>query len=199
MTDWGSVLRDIREEQGISQRQLAEMGRVNRNALRRFEKNDPRDSARQTLAVSTTLRAAVFSFPPTSTSPPNVALRRWRALSTATGATGKYSDAVGERHVGIPTVFDRLIQPAVLQQLHRLWAPTFSEHSYGFLLSQRIDGKTIRRHPPVRTRKHTNAADLDQSDPAQPKCVAALDLAPRVQRNILLNNASVSLPGHSAS
>jgi transcriptional regulator with XRE-family HTH domain len=41
MTDWGSILRGIREEQGISQRQLAKIGRVNRNALQRFENNDP--------------------------------------------------------------------------------------------------------------------------------------------------------------
>jgi RNA-directed DNA polymerase len=38
----------------------------------------------------------------------------------------------GERHLGIPTVFDRLIQQAVLQRLQPLWDPTFSEHSYGF-------------------------------------------------------------------
>src|SRR6516164_5184488 len=38
----------------------------------------------------------------------------------------------GERHLGIPTVFDRVIQQAVLQQLQPLWDPTFSEHSYGF-------------------------------------------------------------------
>ena len=38
-TRWGDVLREIREEQAISQRQLAEMAHINRNALRRFEKN----------------------------------------------------------------------------------------------------------------------------------------------------------------
>ena len=38
----------------------------------------------------------------------------------------------GERHLGIPTVFDRLIQQAVLQRLQPVWDPTFSEHSYGF-------------------------------------------------------------------
>jgi RNA-directed DNA polymerase len=41
-------------------------------------------------------------------------------------------DGGGERHLGIPTVSDRLIQQAVLQQLQPLWDPTFSEHSYGF-------------------------------------------------------------------
>jgi RNA-directed DNA polymerase len=32
----------------------------------------------------------------------------------------------------VPTVLDRTIQQAVLQQLQPLWDPTFSEHSYGF-------------------------------------------------------------------
>jgi RNA-directed DNA polymerase len=38
----------------------------------------------------------------------------------------------GERALGIPTVLDRTIQQAVLQQLQPLWDPTFSKHSYGF-------------------------------------------------------------------
>lgn len=38
----------------------------------------------------------------------------------------------GERHLGIPTVLDRLIQQAVLQVLQPAIDPTFSEHSYGF-------------------------------------------------------------------
>ena len=38
----------------------------------------------------------------------------------------------GERHLGIPTVVDRLIQQAVLQVLQPDIDPTFSEHSYGF-------------------------------------------------------------------
>ena len=36
---WGDILRDIREEQGISQRSLADLAGVNRNVLRRLEKN----------------------------------------------------------------------------------------------------------------------------------------------------------------
>src|SRR5215831_16914890 len=40
--------------------------------------------------------------------------------------------AGGTRDLGIPTVIDRVIQQAVLQQLQPLWDPTFSEHSYGF-------------------------------------------------------------------
>src|SRR2546421_334945 len=40
--------------------------------------------------------------------------------------------AGGTRDLGIPTVIDRVIQQAVLQQLQPLWDPTFSEHSYSF-------------------------------------------------------------------
>ena len=38
----------------------------------------------------------------------------------------------GERALGIPTVLDRVIQQAVLQQLQPMWDPTFSVHSFGF-------------------------------------------------------------------
>jgi RNA-directed DNA polymerase len=38
----------------------------------------------------------------------------------------------GVRFLGIPTVFDRLLQQAIMQVLHPLWESTFSDHSYGF-------------------------------------------------------------------
>ena len=38
----------------------------------------------------------------------------------------------GIRKLGVPCVVDRLIQQALLQVLQKRWAPTFSEHSYGF-------------------------------------------------------------------
>ena len=38
----------------------------------------------------------------------------------------------GMRELGIPTVFDRLIQQALLQVLQPLFDPTFSDHSHGF-------------------------------------------------------------------
>ena len=38
----------------------------------------------------------------------------------------------GVRILGIPTVLDRVIQQAVLQQLQPMWDPTFSAHSFGF-------------------------------------------------------------------
>ena len=41
-------------------------------------------------------------------------------------------DGGGMRKLGIPSVLDRFIQPAVLQVLQRQWDRTFSDHSYGF-------------------------------------------------------------------
>lgn len=38
----------------------------------------------------------------------------------------------GTRGLGIPTVFDRVIQQAIVQILTPIFDPTFSEHSYGF-------------------------------------------------------------------
>jgi group II intron reverse transcriptase/maturase len=38
----------------------------------------------------------------------------------------------GERHLGIPTVFDRLMQQALAQVIEPLCEGTFSDHSYGF-------------------------------------------------------------------
>jgi len=38
----------------------------------------------------------------------------------------------GMRKLGIPTVLDRFIQQAVMQELQKYWDPTFSAHSYGF-------------------------------------------------------------------
>ncbi len=38
----------------------------------------------------------------------------------------------GKRMLGIPTVLDRLINQALLQELSPIWEPTFSDHSYGF-------------------------------------------------------------------
>ena len=38
----------------------------------------------------------------------------------------------GERHLGIPTVFDRMLQHSISQELDKLYDETFSEYSYGF-------------------------------------------------------------------
>jgi len=41
-------------------------------------------------------------------------------------------DGKGTRILGIPTVLDRMIQQALLQVLHPIFDPTFSDDSYGF-------------------------------------------------------------------
>ena len=41
-------------------------------------------------------------------------------------------DRKGMRKLGIPTVVDRLIQHAILQEINIAFEPTFSQHSYGF-------------------------------------------------------------------
>jgi RNA-directed DNA polymerase len=38
----------------------------------------------------------------------------------------------GVRKLGIPTVFDRFIQQALLQVLQKYWDSTLCEHSFGF-------------------------------------------------------------------
>ena len=38
----------------------------------------------------------------------------------------------GERHLGIPTVFDRMLQHSISQELDKLYDETFSAYSYGF-------------------------------------------------------------------
>src|SRR6478609_7993537 len=55
--------------------------------------------------------------------------------------------AGGTRDLGIPTVIDRVIQQAVLQQLQPLWDPTFSEHSYGSGRAARPTKRWRRRRP----------------------------------------------------
>ena len=49
----------------------------------------------------------------------------------------------GERHLGVPTVIDRLIQQALLQVLQPEWDPSFSESSYGFRPNRRAHQAVI--------------------------------------------------------
>ena len=46
--------------------------------------------------------------------------------------TGIQQSGGGTRHLGIPTVLDRCIEPALWQVLPAEWDPTFSERSDGF-------------------------------------------------------------------
>lgn len=74
---------------------------------------------------------------------PSILKARWREIEEQL-LQGRYQpqpvrrveipkpDGGGMRNLGIPTVIDRMIQQAILQQLQPLWDPTFSEHSYGF-------------------------------------------------------------------
>ncbi len=50
----------------------------------------------------------------------------------------------GERELGIPTVFDRFIQQALLQVLQPLFDPTFSDASYGFRPGRRAHDAVLR-------------------------------------------------------
>lgn len=50
----------------------------------------------------------------------------------------------GERHLGIPTVHDRVIQQAISQVLTPIIDPTFSNHSYGFRPGKRTHGAVTR-------------------------------------------------------
>ncbi len=42
----------------------------------------------------------------------------------------------GMRQLGIPSVVDRLIQQALLQQLTPIFDPLFSDYSYGFIITR---------------------------------------------------------------
>ena len=66
----------------------------------------------------------------------------WEAVKVALLNDDYYPSAVrrvtipkpsgGERHLGIPTVMDRVIQQALHQVLSPIYDPTFSDNSYGF-------------------------------------------------------------------
>jgi group II intron reverse transcriptase/maturase len=56
----------------------------------------------------------------------------------------------GVRHLGIPTVLDRLIQQALLQVLTPIFDPPFSDHSYGYRPSRRAHGAVRQAREYVR-------------------------------------------------
>lgn len=64
----------------------------------------------------------------------------------------------GSRLLGIPTVFDRLIQQAIHQVLSPMWEPDFSESSFGFR-PYRNAGKAIKH-----AQTHINAGYQDIVD-----------------------------------
>jgi RNA-directed DNA polymerase len=53
-------------------------------------------------------------------------------------------DGKGTRTLGIPTVLDRMIQQALLQVLHPIFDPTFSDGSFGFRPGRGTHGAIVR-------------------------------------------------------
>jgi len=66
----------------------------------------------------------------------------------------------GERHLGVPTVVDRLIQQALLQVLQPEWDPTFSESSYGFRPNRRAHQAIVAARGFIR-RGYSWVVDMD--------------------------------------
>src|SRR5262249_15178961 len=66
----------------------------------------------------------------------------------------------GTRTLGIPTVLDRFIQQALLQGLHPLFDPTFSDASYGFRPGRGAHQAVLRARAHV-TEGWTWVVDLD--------------------------------------
>src|ERR1700688_4488080 len=69
-------------------------------------------------------------------------------------------ESAGTRLLGIPTVLDRCIQQAVLQVLQAEWAPTFSEHSFGFR-PKRSAHQAVARAQELIASGHGIVVDLD--------------------------------------
>lgn len=66
----------------------------------------------------------------------------------------------GERHLGIPTVVDRLIQQAIAQVLTPMFDPGFSESSFGFRPKRSAHG-AVRQVQAFLRSGHRIAVDLD--------------------------------------
>lgn len=68
----------------------------------------------------------------------------------------------GERHLGIPTYMDRLIQQAISQVLVKQYEPTFSETSYGFRSEKNAHQAALKAKEYVNT-GYSHVVDLDLS------------------------------------
>jgi len=68
----------------------------------------------------------------------------------------------GERHLGIPTYMDRLIQQAISQVLVRLYEPTFSETSYGFRSEKNAHQAALKAKEYINA-GYSHVVDLDLS------------------------------------
>lgn len=66
----------------------------------------------------------------------------------------------GERHLGIPTYMDRLIQQAISQVLVKQYEPTFSENSYGFRSEKNAHQATLKAKEYINA-GYSHVVDLD--------------------------------------
>ncbi|MBB3063700.1 reverse transcriptase domain-containing protein, partial [Microbulbifer rhizosphaerae] len=68
----------------------------------------------------------------------------------------------GQRALGIPTVFDRVIQQAIVQVISPIFEPTFSEFSYGFR-PKRSQHQAVRKVQEFIAEDRKIAVDVDLS------------------------------------
>jgi group II intron reverse transcriptase/maturase len=68
----------------------------------------------------------------------------------------------GERHLGIPTYMDRLIQQAISQELMKQYEPTFSENSYGFRSEKNAHQAALKAKEYINA-GYSHVVDLDLS------------------------------------
>ena len=68
----------------------------------------------------------------------------------------------GERHLGIPTYMDRLIQQAISQVLVNQYEPTFSENSYGFRSEKNAHQAALKAKEYINA-GYSHVVDLDLS------------------------------------
>jgi hypothetical protein len=68
----------------------------------------------------------------------------------------------GERHLGIPTYMDRLIQQAISQVLTKQYEPTFSENSYGFRSEKNAHQAALKAKEYINA-GYSHVVDLDLS------------------------------------
>ncbi|MCF6408114.1 group II intron reverse transcriptase/maturase [Chitinophaga filiformis] len=98
--------------------------------------------------------------------------REWAQIKTKL-ETGSYQPSAvrrvtipkpngGERHLGIPTYMDRLIQQAIAQVLVRLYEPAFSETSYGFRSEKNAHQAALKAKEYINA-GYSHVVDLDLS------------------------------------
>lgn len=68
----------------------------------------------------------------------------------------------GERHLGVPTYMDRLIQQAISQVLMKQYEPTFSENSYGFRSEKNAHQAALKAKEYINA-GYSHVVDLDLS------------------------------------